>query len=712
MRIIILLLLLFPSALAYEGWLLLGENFTEGEMVFNLAGASQSRDTVILQMNGTTIVARQKETIIKSGYKITYHESRYNATYLSEEEIDIHKPDEPYRFRVAVSKYTPLISAVRTAPVEIEYGSSVPVKLVLKNEGDTDLQVYYVEEVPAYYSYDGLVSFVKDGETSTQKTSTLGKITWRGQIKVGESVNIEYSLKQIGHVKDSLNIPLGKGSYSYSYAEKDYTVELPDSSIRIMSPLVVEVSIEKPSMAVNDITECKLSVRNTYSASVKVKNLRINLPQNVRSTGTVFDLKGTYPSYFWSGTLAAGQNRTFSIPLKAQITGKGSVFVTVDFEYDVYSGIDTKRADLSVELEPISAILDLNTTIVSAYDPFIVNYTLINPNKGKKLSNVKAELTSGFFETSQALFMVLESGFPVKSGHFEVKAPWVYETSQLVLTLKGSYLSENNELFNYSVNRTITVRPIEVSHIFSIEDAVVVGKDDSMEIIVNLTRLMPSEPKRISISIMGSDGVVIESYMLSEAEVLELLENERQTVSFTAKPVNNSTEDYGIEISYDTANITVYEKRFAKYLKKLKEENGTVGGSGINALSEPHDIFAKPESGSNLFETFKGAQLPRAGIGTAIGSSIGLIVLFMIIYFLFHGSKRKVRFENHEIQESRDEPVKEEKPKIEIPKPGKSLEPLEDYIGQCKKAGISMQDIRTSLLENGWVPEVVDVYLK
>jgi hypothetical protein len=800
--VIFLLGATITSAADYSNWVLPGENFIFNNVNFTFTGHSESRDTITLRNNVSgTLVLELNKSIIWQGLEITYIQAKPNSTYLDPNYnmTDPHNLAEPYRFQISIDTITAALTAARTANNKVPYGELLNVSVAITNSGESDLQVTYTEEIPAYYKMEDKLTFVTDDVTNEWNSfSPAGQLYWKGTIKAGETTTLHYQYRVIGFKIGSDDISLKPGNVEYTYVGNKYNVNVPETSVEILRPFIVDISLSKDNIKINGETVFKITLTNAYDSAVDINSLKIYLPETCVPDGKIFGLDDKNADqeegyYLWDGSLSSGRNQSFEIPVTAKYSGASDLVVNVTYRYNGYSSSDKFSKQLNVLVQPLVTQLYINTTQINAYDTYLLNFSALNTNRGLTFRNLRISIASAdLFPTQHFNYPTVLYNSLITSNILVFNAPWVDAPKIYTISFEGTYETPNKQTLGFSINSSITVNPVQFNRLVDTKDIFFLDNENSelnmLNISLNLSlegiadtngSINYSESTEISdvrITILSENGTPIASHTLSDEELGMLKADKSQNMLINASldDLNISNQNLEIRVQYNRGNITYFIKRYQMFIKKTQEAK-------INQstpLETPPPETPPPEKGESLLTTL--SQYTKSSIdnfGPLLilpGGLVVLIAIFMILYFQ-HVSKKKALIKEEGPEEENtykrfiesqeivltEKQIKERStgaiiakndpknapmpagtqpaqgvtqstqsygtgihdagmmpkkasynPVDLVPKPSYDFNELEKYIRTCTASGVGKKQMKKKLLDGGWMPEVIDVYLK
>ncbi|MEM4268125.1 MAG: hypothetical protein QXK37_04830 [Candidatus Woesearchaeota archaeon] len=744
--ILVFLVASTSHAALYDNWHLIGDNFTVDNINYVLEGASEDRTTVILKANASfgVLILKLNDTIVKEAYDYSYNDSRPNSTYKdsSYDMTDPHFVKEPFRFRIIINKYKPTLKVTRECENEVFFGDTLSVQTTLQNTGTSDLTVKYDEPIPIYYQFDGEIDVVSDDYSGKRKSKLPNRVAWTGKIEKGKSVYLNYNYKLVGWQDGTDNVSLYAGNASYNYQNVEYSTLAPIKKVSLKKPFGCTFSLKKDTLNIGDSTELSLNVANLYASSVKT-TLKIYIPNTLGVSDFDKPLSFANDYYEWSGHIST--DKEFAFEFLANESGRDNITLVAAYEYNGYKGVQNCSKEVKVNVDPIKFWFHVNASQVKSYDYYRMNYSFQNPLKKGQYYDLEVNIDSDLFPKKTYRYPVVEPQKFVASEPIVEMAPWIYDHKMYKIRFFGTYKTKYNEVVPFSINTSIIIKPIEVEKEVQLQDIVVNSTNESLELKANIT--WPYDNASVGdvvVIFRSKNGTKIGEVRLSKEDVKTLNEQKSFMVTLLAAGgIHDASKEVEVETQFSIQNITYYSKKFQKYISKIPGQTST------NQTTMAVNITTGEKQQKTLFESYfsnkKPLKLINVGpLALVVIISVASLLIFGGIYLYYvakssknankggveqestlekslHDTEIKIIDEPEEqqtgqVQESFKSNVSEIKiPELKegkVPNPDYNFDRLQRFIQNCRANGMDREQIRKSLLDKGWLPEVVDVYLK
>jgi len=406
----------------YDKWTESDDSFKVGDYKLE---PTWTENTLILRINDQTFSLSEGFCVKSKPLEVCYNDTQI----LKDGKVvpdTIHDSDVDHEMRLIVYGYLAELDIDRTyEKTTILIGEYSDVDVEISNIGEADaIDIEYIETYPETVVVSKVIGCTLDEN----------EISWSGIIRKEGKHECGYRITAIE--EDSFT---SKASVDYFNDVED---EKESVSTRITIPepfLDILMDPDKTSLAPGDTTDVLINLTNNEKSTLKVENLRLNLPSGLELVNK--DILSSTNT--WSGLINHYQE--IMIVIKAIKSGKHELTLTADYNYDDTDQSQTKEVDFKVksdlDIEILENILDLK---VNKSSPIRID--LFNPSP-KPMYKIRYEITSDLpgFEKMKSSIETLgrNNNHNILNKYFIVK-----ETGEHDINISVKYENEFSEIFS------------------------------------------------------------------------------------------------------------------------------------------------------------------------------------------------------------------------------------------------------------------------
>ncbi len=737
--ILLFVLVLLPgNSAGLDKWVRDNSSLAFEHEVFSLS-AGEGRDMIVLRSNDSSrspVVLKINQSLESQGLSFLFDGVRNtNAKYYEKNNLTgIHNGEgEVYEYHLAITRPEPKITITRSlSSKELSPMDIFNLSVSIRNTGDKDIIGDYSEDISVFYRTMGRLSYRPGGGDLREYYgySRPGYIDWEGMVKPGQTVVLVQELQLAGASQGSDEIPFNNGFFTYSYLGKNYSVESDELSPHYDYPLHAVMSISSKSMKVDDEGSATLTLTNTGDFKMSVNSLELQVPANIAIDSSDLDYSKTCGCYQWDGSLEAQETKEMALHFTVMRTGDINVSAAIDSTYLTFHKLVTaeKSVPSGIDLPQIAFDVPGKVDSNGEYD---IGFSFDNDKSSYDFHSLGINITSELFDNQQYIFTYLGKGAEA-SKSFSSKAPFVRSDMYFPVNLSYSFRSSHDEVFSAVMQKKILVKKIDfVPDLglglkgYSVNSSSNSSYPDLLSTWLNLSRLTNRSVGSAEVR-LGFLGEV--RYFAFGKDDLE-----KNTFSFDSGftvPKNLSTEKGEIDA------LLTYSFGEDTYMLEYSYPVSLSTGKGKASEGKPE---AKATSSSDVdYPADEGDSGFHFGFDIRmmiISLFVILFVFVMVVLFFFVAKSRKKKEEGHEKFFSVLEVMQEEDAggnsqghwpvggrggfgrhnkmaDSTVPLPSTELGPLEDYIKASRDKKLSEEKIKKALVSNGWLEDVIEVFLK
>ncbi len=720
-----------------DKWVSGGSNFTFEHELFSVS-AGEGQDAVILKSNDTArapVVLKINQSYEYQGLNYFFDSIRdVNQKYYEKNNITgTHNgAGKSYEYHITISRpqakmtISRSISSKTLSPMDI-FNYSIKIT----NTGDVELTGDYSEALPAYYRATTRLSYRKKGEDLREYYgfSSPGSIRWKGTLKPGEDVVLVQSLQLAGTVIGSDVIQFNKGFFTYSYLGVNQSAESDILSPEYYYPLDAKISFSAKTMKVDDEGTMTLSLADSKDSAITVNSVKVVVPDTMAVVDSGLEYTKSCGCYQWHGSLDAHGAKDLLIHFIAVKSGDVNITAEIDSSYLSFNRVSTVSKSIPSEIDLPVIGLDAPEKVDSNGD-FSVGFSFDNKDSGYDFHNLRINITSGLFDDMQYIFTSIQKG-AVAARSFSFKAPFVGSDMVFAVNFTYHFESSHDEVFNATAIRNIQVKKVmfdpeiglELAG-YSLNSSGDSSANSRITAMMNLSRLTNHTLDSAEIRIDFLDDVI---YISPSEDELQNHYAIFPVVFYYPENISDKSADIEALIRYNKGEDTfMLEKTFPVDLRTDAEKASQDQPKTGSGLSDPSD-YPQQDAGSGFRLGFDSRMM-------LISLFVILFVFVMVVLFLFVSKNKNKDEDKHDEYFSGIESDmvyggngagsqggskkkvmwgrRKDKAENQAPLPSTELGPLEGYIKESRQRKVSNDKIRQNLLSQGWLEDIIEVFLK
>jgi hypothetical protein len=720
----ILVLALAPCAAeSFSNWVNPPANVTVANVTFLIEKTDAAGTSIMFTaLDGSLpkVVLEVNQTDQKSGWVFSYTGRKSPLDdYIKTHNLTTIHDDQSYNYsyNLKIEKLSSQLTVTKTmSDRTVSRRDNTNISITLSNAGQTPLQVTYEEPLPSYYEKVGYVMVDSGGEFDEYRAETSkDTISWYGLIGPKKTVKISQELKLVGTIVGSDNIGIGVGKATYKGDTGQGTVETPAINASYYQPIVITVTLSKSTVPVDSDLQATVKLSNVGAELLNIDSAKITVSENLK-TGIRGDLTGSDNLYGWSGRLEANDSKQFLLDLSAFRSGNMTVQVEVSSGYRGFQHTDTGFSKGTITIKEPTISLDMNASVEGG-SPVTARATFDNTQSGYDFVNISMVFATNLSEGTRITYAKIADKDKV-DREMVLATPRVMTRLNYPVLLTVSYRSLHGELFTKTLTKNLDIReskfPTDLNFTFNST-----GTDNTTS-WYNLTVLRNGTAALTDIRIYVIYNQTRHPVMLQQLDIN----------SGTA--VRGDAEVAGRAVAADALLSIGYVKEGVRH-----EYTETVKLTGKQAIvqtasnatpvaqnaSDPMDYMNQKSGNPIELKMLDSKVIVIAVVGS-------LSVFFVVVFVSVILYKRKVAG-RHDAELSQFSRVEEtdtlqssatvykvegsrgmEMLSNEAPMPTTNLEILEDYIKRGLSSGKTKEVLKDNLVKNGWLPDVVEVFMK
>lgn len=647
--------------------------------------------------NNTLLLHSEVYGVIPMPYESILYTDAYEFTFAERNKTHYH---------ILIDTLKPELKAERLVePSSARLDGSITVNVAISNSGAKDARaVEYSELLPPYYRIEQPPKAVYLDGSEVELTSYPDKIYWNGEIPREDVVVIVYEAKLV-----SLPARLGYANLTpptilYTYQNKRHAVGVQDISIPLQDPLHTNISYTQDELDLHEETAALITLTNPLTEAVFM-NLSLIFP--VLMDVVSLDQKLSHLSqqnklsgYVWQGILEPNITIMFNTTLRAATRGVANLTLGLNW---TSAGITTSALytkPLFVRFKKLEPSIELNQKDFKKGDPIQVRFYIDN-REDFYFKDVIVDIESDLFEPVHVRTHIPENNHLLVK-EINITAPSYDAEKQFPIFFSGAY-NAAGETFAFEKTDVIKIVLKEFDGLFNISHIPLLQRDNKARIHLAVKGVGETKPTAVILETTAKDFE--EKYQLSEKEIDDIF-YQYTLVRIVDIPLE--------ERAYDLPLTTVVRYR-------LNDEDRTESKNDrFNVAELPQEQKTLPseipsERDTGLIRRLRtvvshAALLSWKNIVLSIIIVLGIIGI--VVFTLPSIKKYKKSHEHTEKVAAQIELVLPSgKTALEVPRPSTDHTFLVKYIETYKQYGIDTAAIKQHLLNEGWLEEVIDVYL-
>jgi hypothetical protein len=706
------------SAQSFSGWVLDGGNISVANVTFLVRTTDTQGSALILTPN-SSVVSRQvlslNSTEESQGWLFTYTDRKDSRQeYLDKYNItQIHdKNATNYSFSITIERLSTTAAVTKKVSNDkkISYHDLTNLSIELTNKGGLPLHGSYVERLPDYFEKSGKLK-VSDGKSTSEYhgVSDDKAIEWNGNLGEGETVTLIQELRLIGTVAGSDHIDLLNGTFIYEGTTGNGTITTKATELLYYHPLTLTMKIELAKLAVDVQTKVRVTLKNDAMEPIEVDSLTIMHPASILAEARGGLSPTKEGGLTWHGDLDPGADESFDILVTPLRSG---VFTFNSTVLSTYRGIQhTTRTNLTGTATINRPTFTLSApAVVAGGRTDMVNVSIVNQKTGFVFSDLALNITSDLFDSLHYVYETLgDSGNIKQQPAFTAPAT----TRDIIhnVTVRARYESAHGEAFTEEINRSINVKAANFTKEIntSFYNYTMSFDNRTAKLIFDVNQSGNLSDPTVLVGLFGKDTP------------LPLGAN-RSEITVTV-PVNTTLGSGVLRTKYREGGVLYFYDEQFKVVNRMPMKYKNTTGNGSVVLTNKTNPFEYVKGGGRQVQfTVASSNSILIGIVAVLGA-FSIVIFIAVLMRKGKGAKLEGQFDSFTKVEEMDSI--EQHPVVQVterrgyqllgeqvPLPTTNLEILEDYIRRSREAGKSAESIKDSLIKNGWLSDIVEVYLR
>ncbi|MFP4403788.1 MAG: hypothetical protein ACLFPJ_05535 [Candidatus Woesearchaeota archaeon] len=683
---------------------------------------------------------------------------KYNLSGIRTNQDDIHLN------KLLVTKITNALEISRSLkPKEPDFFSKLNVITKIKNVGNEDLVgIKFIDEIPIFLKLNNYTDVNLDRQLSN---IAQNKINHKFNLKVDEEKTLIANYNIIGYSTNNLTLPSSKLIYNAF----DSDVELLSSEENLVLKYPLDISIKENINKVNYKKKFNLTLvleNKHLNNKIDLENFQIVLPKGLNLiTNNDNIIKISENIYQIEGVIDKQEKKEIKLLFIPNLIGLESIKFMASYKFRNIDFNDELIQEFKVQFNDLTFDFDLKnpkTSIIRGGDLVNLDFSIEN-NEDVVIENLSVEIFSDLFNKINYKFLKLNSKTSVNNKinkEIPIFIPSLDNDEFFNVTFKLSFDIGSNEFKVYEKTKSYEILKGLSDEMFNVQLNFINTSNDL--VFVNLTLIKLNNDLFDDLSIFINSTNKNEKINLNENQKTNLFNPSMKEFFIYSFKKNNLSNIEPISIFLNISkNNEEIKKEFKFYLDLLS----------FNILDNKDEIILSQELLSNITNTTN-TSVNETSIDASENSSstnrskdifkdgqeiedkkkfepkiklFHFILFAIIISFIIVGvsliklfkkenreeatnKKKKFSFNFKNLFSKKKKGKKYEDPidlglynqenvsstkRVSlIPAPGSGIEKLENYINVNKNFGKSNDEIRKNLKSEGWLDEVIDVFLK
>ncbi|MFW6449518.1 MAG: hypothetical protein ACOCZ6_00560 [Nanoarchaeota archaeon] len=734
--LLILMFISFPLVFGaeFDEWVSHNDTIEVAKTNFS---AQTTEDLLILkEVNGSSrLVIPVNETELYNEYFFENKGVKNSLQdYLDKHGIDSvqgsSEETNTYMHKLEVSKIESYLDVNRKAEKTPYVFEEVQIDYDIKNTGDERLNgIDYIEEIPSFLKP---LEFVLPEEDDREMDFGRDKIDWTLNLKPGESEKLRGVFRVVGIPKEGQSFKLKDAEVTYDSPAGTISKTIEEENFVVRHPLTInaESSLDMPYA---EEQEFIFNLKNKHpSRNVDIKNARLSFCRHVDVQEIPDGTTKFQDAYLLDkGTLGAEEEKPFEFAI--ELTAFKPCPAVFDVVYSI-NGVEFEKQhaiNLSNEVKEPEMELSyktLNGSTIRGGDNFFIEFLAENTNE-YFVDEAVIEINSDFFDKRKFVFR----GFSGKVGNnLTLTLPSFEEDTDEKMNMTVALVSKTGSTRVFEKTENVRIKEGMAQNIFEISGEVL--NYSGSEYKTKMSVLQLSDANVDNLTVIASSGDYTKKINFTPQEVSQLNSaGDSVTKEMDFKFMDNATQ----RMVNFTIDAVVEENQITE------DESFLLNGTSF--FDEPEEEEKKEEvkkaapAGEEVEEEKDEFKLPFS-ISTYVVIGMGILILISVGFVLFNksspskdggistyggmGSKKenkgsygpsnlnvafdKVTKQFDQLGEQESKPAA----KSQAPKQGDDITKLEEYINNRLSAGDSKRKIRKELQKNGWLDDVLDLFLK
>jgi hypothetical protein len=663
-------------------WVKNNQDLTVNKETFHIR-VDADNSALIIDSNRTDrplIVVKEGETVKDGLLEFTYKSKKFElGDYAKYNLTRINTENESVLHQLVISTLSTKVTAKKTLSVkEATIGDIFNITINIKNNGDVMITGDYNEELPVYYACKG--EMIRKTEEGEDRVLCAQKTHWRGTLQPGKEITITQNVQLLPYKIPTAD--LNDGFFDYEYLDYPFNQTVSAKQPAYTKPFYVSLSMGKGPFTTGK--DYNLSITAHAEDDLTVKSLEIILPEGI----VLGKKKGFNEGLRWQGRIE--NIPKLSAIIKPTFSGNQTINAIASI---VFRGNNVDSEDeLTVRIKAPEPIIDFAVPS-SAESGQAINTTFTINANGTEYRDCLVRIGSEMFSQKEFDFPRL---WDSASNIVEWKTPWIDSSKTYSILMTATCKTAFNQTISMKKEKNIAVRKAVWENLF----------------VVSLEDMVPSESHNLyKIGIRKKANAELDS-LKAQVNIAgfafeQNFTNATSDSQLIVKNISTSVQASDIQV---TLFYTKDGEKFENEYKINILEKPSGDPSNGNITRKP--AFSYPEKKAMKFD-MKSVKFNSSGV--IISVAIVLCIFFLVLFFAFMRTKgdsgEKAMMKTMGVRNILGHPDATLKD-TGAPYPTTNLDILEEYVHGCLLKGKEKGKIKEELIKNGWMEEVVSVYLK
>ncbi len=595
-------MLLFAAQAAAASTLVSGEWMYSGESV------AVESVSLLMVMSRTEVAADYGTGF----FTVTNNSCRYSEYfYVCVDNIEYSHQTDKIRAYVKLYKRVPKLKITRTFSGEsLRINENSTVSVSIENTGDVIAKnVAFIDSFPKEL-------VVSDAEGNARIYGST--VTWSGEIKAGNTVELVYKIKPVDEIDASL-----KAEATYFTGFTTETVYSDAKRIAATPFFSITPILSRTDFSVGERVNFSVNLSNRDFYEVKINYLDVTLDSGLELLDAPSPfVKVGDNTYRWTGRISgAGSINTsngttytrynvtsaqLKYVLKAKRAPSANIYFSAKYtdSLGVAREIGQQKQSLTVSNKGVKVKSNMEDISVESFQKLKMAVWLQNINTYAAIKNVRVNISS--FTYSPNLFF---SSVPAAEHKTIVEkityAPEVKVSAGEKILVNVSYQTEYGDNYTYSYITTFTVLPIKEPIITKTLTKTSLESGETTTVKVEVKNQRKAKISGVAVQEELPAGLVVSGATYRKADINAEDTLTAYAYTITAPKVNGTTL-YSLKtvVSYISENITEYSSSQTNYTYS-KEEFITVKPRQLTLTVEKQIADAKVYSGEIVDVNYK-----------------------------------------------------------------------------------------------------------
>ncbi|MBI5392969.1 hypothetical protein HZA96_03805 [Candidatus Woesearchaeota archaeon] len=662
------------------------------------------------------------------------------------------------RYHLIVDTYQASTYIERTLKTkEVYLGNNAEVMVLIQNNGNSVVKnVIFSQEFEEDKFISNTFYKITRANSGGNNNNNINKeeivnitdvsfIRWQGDLQPKEQITlVYYAIPVTSGINNQLELMPAKIMYEEAglqlelFSEKDIirTKNIVKAQIEFINAKQPEQKINTTDTAINaELTEeleyfkigtivnYKLVLTNIYNSAAVVQDFALVIPEELQVLSKDKNLIKENNTLLWTGKINNDESKEFLFSVKAdkRFNANFSIrFNTPLGKFDLKNDYNKAITFDVARLEPVIQFNkdDTGNEYISN-DKLNYRITFNNPD-ALSFFSLLSNFTIDFFEKNIS-YLTLPDKNEILLADQTIQLPFADKKKQFTALFSGVYNTSGNEQISFSKTKTISINPGEFDKIYAIDYLYYKFSNDStvgfvfarIDIKNFLKQVQRLRIKTTFTDKYGQMHSVISNYDANEAARITEKRPAGQLLLF---PLENLTDDASASFSFTT------ELQYAVKDQYYYQEN-TVAltlDELIQRIKEGHETsyfdIGRFLSKQAEFEALLKEESIKVYEEKTVSTKNTVIIIFIIMTVIIaivaaniitkRLSKSKYAYKGAMLKKDAAADI------FKAPKPTFDYAVLHKYIAFCRQNNISKFKTRQNLIKEGWLPAIIDEFIK